>query len=82
MRHLTGKSPVPAHKAQQFRFHADKFGVADFTPISSHLVAPPRVLECPLQFEARVQARYPFGDGETLAVIVEVVPSTPIPRLL
>lgn len=70
---LTGKSPIPAHKAQQFRFHADKFGAANLTPISSHLVAPPRVLECPLQFEARVQAHYPFSDGETLAVIVEIV---------
>ena len=70
---LTGKSPVPLHKAQQFRFHADKFGAADLTPIPAHLVAPPRVLECPLQLEARVQARYPFGEGDTLAVIVEVV---------
>jgi len=70
---LTGKFPVPLDKAQQFRFHADKFGAADLTPIPSQLIAPPRALECPLQFEARVQASYPFGDGDTLVVIVEVV---------
>ena len=70
---LTGKSPVPPHKAQQFRFQADKFGAAQLTPLPSHLVNSPRVQECPLQMEARVQAQYPLGDGTAVVVIVEVV---------
>lgn len=70
---LTGKFPVPPHKAQQFRFQADKFGAAQLTPLPSHLVAPPRVQECLLQLEARVQAQYPLCDATSVVVIVEVV---------
>ena len=51
---LTGKFPVPETKAAQFRFEPDKFGASKLTPLDSELVSPPRVLECPLQLEARV----------------------------
>jgi flavin reductase (DIM6/NTAB) family NADH-FMN oxidoreductase RutF len=51
---LTGKSPVPAIKAAQFRFEHDKFGAADLTPMASELVQPARATECPIHMEARV----------------------------
>ncbi len=36
---LTGKNPVPAIKANQFRFEADKFKAADLTRLPSDLPA-------------------------------------------
>jgi flavin reductase (DIM6/NTAB) family NADH-FMN oxidoreductase RutF len=51
---LTGKNPVPKIKAKQFRFEADKFGAAGFTPLASERVRPARARECPVQMEARV----------------------------
>lgn len=56
---LTGRSPVPAAKAARYRHEADKFAAARLTPQPSELVTPPRVLECPLQFEARVERATP-----------------------
>lgn len=51
---LTGRNPVPEHKRDRFRFERDKFAAAGLTPVASELVEPPRVAECPLQFEAVV----------------------------
>ncbi|MFM0229864.1 flavin reductase family protein [Paraburkholderia sediminicola] len=52
---LTGSNPVPSGKALRgYRFEADKFGVAGLTPIASETVAAPRVLECPIQLEAKL----------------------------
>jgi flavin reductase (DIM6/NTAB) family NADH-FMN oxidoreductase RutF len=51
----TGSNPVPAGKRLRgYQFERDKFGVAGLTPISSEVVAPPRVLECPIQLEAKL----------------------------
>jgi len=50
---LTGRDPVPEWKRARCRFEPDKFAAAGLTPQASELVRPPRVLECPLQFEAR-----------------------------
>jgi flavin reductase (DIM6/NTAB) family NADH-FMN oxidoreductase RutF len=50
---LTGRSPVPVHKRDAFRFEPEKFDVAGLRPQPSDLVRPPRVAECPLQMEAR-----------------------------
>lgn len=69
---LTGKSPVPARKAAQFRFERDKFSAAGLTPVPSERVAAPRVAECPLQLEGSVRAIRPFGDEGGAAVSVEV----------
>ncbi len=53
----TGVDPVPDHKAAMgYRFEPKKFECAGLTPLASEVVAPPRVAECPLQFEARVLA--------------------------
>lgn len=52
---VTGSNPVPAGKALRgYRHHADKFGIAGLTPVTSETVAPPRVLECPIQLEAEL----------------------------
>jgi flavin reductase (DIM6/NTAB) family NADH-FMN oxidoreductase RutF len=52
---LTGRHPVPATKHAGCRFEPDKFGAAGLRPEPSDGVRPPRVAECPLQFEARAQ---------------------------
>jgi flavin reductase (DIM6/NTAB) family NADH-FMN oxidoreductase RutF len=58
----TGKNPVPEKKlAWGYRFEPDKFGVAGFTAVASHSVAPPRVLECPVQMEGIVREFRHFG---------------------
>ena len=58
----TGKNPVPEKKfGWGYRFEPDKFGVAGFTPMASQSVAPPRVLECPVQMEGIVHEFHPFG---------------------
>ncbi|MFM9942050.1 MAG: flavin reductase family protein [Hyphomicrobiaceae bacterium] len=60
----TGSNPVPTYKqAMGFQYVADKFGRAGLTPIPSELVAPPRVLECPVQMEAELNAVHPYGLG-------------------
>lgn len=51
---LTAADPIPTHKRAGFRHERDKFTAAGLTPTASELVTPPRVAECPLQFEATV----------------------------
>jgi flavin reductase (DIM6/NTAB) family NADH-FMN oxidoreductase RutF len=51
----TGRDPVPAWKTG-YRHEADKFALAGLTPLASERVRAPRVMECPLQLEARVVA--------------------------
>ena len=62
---LTGSNPVPAGKALRgYRYHADKFGIAGLTPVASETVAPPRVLECPIQLEAELVRVNPMMTDE------------------
>lgn len=65
---LTGKSPVPAIKAKQFRSEKDKFKAAQLTELASELVRPVRVAECPFQLEARVLSIHRLG-GERLQAL-------------
>jgi flavin reductase (DIM6/NTAB) family NADH-FMN oxidoreductase RutF len=59
---LTGANPVPEPKARRgYRHERDKFGVAGLTPVGSDTVAPPRVLECPVQLEATVVSTQPLA---------------------
>ena len=52
---LSGRNPLPTHvQAYGGRFVPDKFAAAGLTPITSDLVAPPRVEECHLQLEAKL----------------------------
>jgi flavin reductase (DIM6/NTAB) family NADH-FMN oxidoreductase RutF len=58
----TGKNPVPEKKqGWGYRYEPDKFGTADFTPMPSVAVGPPRVAECPVQMEGIVHDVRPFG---------------------
>lgn len=56
---LTGTKAVPELKQRLgYTYEPRKFEVAGLTPIASQTVAPPRVLECPIQLEAVVAARH------------------------
>lgn len=60
----TGRSPVPSHKQRMgYRFDPDKFALSGLTEQKSALVGPPRIRECPLQFEAVVVAHHAPGAG-------------------
>jgi len=53
----TGANPVPPYKASAGFYHeADKFALGGFARQRSESVSAPRILECPLQFEARLLA--------------------------
>lgn len=55
----TGANPVPAYKTEAgFAHEADKFARGGFTRRASESFAPPRIAECPLQFEARLLAHH------------------------
>lgn len=73
---LTGSAEVPNHKlARGYQYEPDKFGAAGLTAITSSVVAAPRVLECPLQFEATVTSIRTIGQqgSQLCAVEAEVV---------
>jgi flavin reductase (DIM6/NTAB) family NADH-FMN oxidoreductase RutF len=73
----TGLNPVPASKVRKgYEFEANKFGVSGLTPIRSEIVATPRVLECPVQLEAQVEAIHDLAENDLAqrgrVVVVEV----------
>ncbi|GIH93783.1 flavin reductase family protein [Planobispora siamensis] len=69
----TGASAVPPHKAEMgYRHEPRKFAAAALTEQPSELVAPPRVLECPIQLECEVVAAHPFGDRDASATAFHV----------
>lgn len=75
----TGAELVPPGKAAAGYVHeADKFGLGGFTRQQSELIRPPRVAECPLQFETRLLACHasagdqPNGPSPHLIMEVEV----------
>ncbi len=72
----TGVDPVPGYKiAMGYRFEPRKFECAALTPLASEVVAPPRVAECPIQFEVRVLAIHHAtpveSDGPTPMAAIE-----------
>jgi flavin reductase (DIM6/NTAB) family NADH-FMN oxidoreductase RutF len=53
----TGADPVPVYKAQRgYRFEAAKFARAGLTAGASETIGPMRVLEAPVQLEARIES--------------------------
>ncbi len=61
----TGSSPVPPHKLGMGYVHEkDKFGIAEMTAAPSDIVAPPRVMECPVQLEAVLEAHHPLAQND------------------
>src|SRR5260370_35832516 len=70
----TGRRQVPPAKAGiGYEYVAEEFALSGFTPIASETVAPPRIAECPLQFEAElIEARPSNGpDGSPPIFIAE-----------
>lgn len=65
---LTGSDPVPEHKIRMgYRHECDKFGIAGLTPLPADTVEPPRVLECPVQMEGRVEEAHGLAANDPLA---------------
>jgi flavin reductase (DIM6/NTAB) family NADH-FMN oxidoreductase RutF len=65
---LTGSNPVPAVKlARGYTYEKSKFETAGLTPIPSLTVAPPRVLECPVQMEGVVAAKHDLMEDDNVA---------------
>jgi flavin reductase (DIM6/NTAB) family NADH-FMN oxidoreductase RutF len=61
----TGTDPVPAGKlARGYRYEKDKFGISGLTPVRSQTVGAPRVLECPVQLEAIVEACHGVAEND------------------
>jgi len=68
----TGTCTVPPHKAAKgYKYLADKFGRAGVTAVPSHLVTPPRVGECPIQMESKVEHIHPFGEPGSGVLAIE-----------
>ncbi|MFG2595115.1 flavin reductase family protein [Streptomyces sp. NPDC048462] len=79
---LTGRTPVPEHKRDAFRFEPDKFAAAGLRPEPSELVRPPRVAECPMQLEARVAHARADASGDFLIVEARVLKVHADPRIV
>jgi flavin reductase (DIM6/NTAB) family NADH-FMN oxidoreductase RutF len=61
----TGSNPVPDSKVRKgYRFEHDKFSIAGLTVTPSETVSPPRVLECPVQLEARIEAVHGVAEDD------------------
>jgi flavin reductase (DIM6/NTAB) family NADH-FMN oxidoreductase RutF len=61
----TGSDPVPEGKQRKgYRFEPDKFGIAGLTAVASQTVVAPRVLECPVQLEAKVEAVHGVAEDD------------------
>jgi flavin reductase (DIM6/NTAB) family NADH-FMN oxidoreductase RutF len=61
----TGTNPVPEVKVRRgYRYVHEKFELAELTPLRSETVAAPRVQECPVQLEARVEAVHGLADDD------------------
>lgn len=70
----TGREDVPEAKAKIGCVYVpDKFTHAGLTPVPSELVAPLRVLECPVQLEAKVKTMHDFDHGGIAAIEVKIV---------
>lgn len=69
----TGSNPVPPHKvAMGYRHERDKLGIAGFSSLTSDLVRPPRVAECPVHLEAVLEGVHPLAKSEGRLVALEV----------
>lgn len=76
----TGSDPVPPHKQMMgYKFEKNKFEIAGLTPDKSHEVRPPRVRECPVQLEAKLERGHPLAasdpemSGRLLAIEVKIL---------
>ncbi|MED3562736.1 flavin reductase [Bacillus xiapuensis] len=52
---FTGKNPVPDFKKEiGFSFKKEKYFASGLSELDSNIVAPSRIMECPIQIEARI----------------------------
>ncbi|PFY11539.1 hypothetical protein COL47_29520 [Bacillus toyonensis] len=52
----TGKNPVPDYKKKNgFTYEKEKYDISRLAPTESKSVKPTRIMECPIQIEARVK---------------------------
>ena len=59
----TGRNPVPGYKEQRgYRYVRDKFRKAGVTPTAATTVRAPRVLECPVNIEAKLASVHYIAD--------------------
>jgi flavin reductase (DIM6/NTAB) family NADH-FMN oxidoreductase RutF len=62
---LTGSNPVPPHKKfLGYKHEKSKFGVAELNELSSTVVQAPRVRECAVQLEIKIEDVRPFGKSD------------------
>ena len=70
----TGSESMPEYKTRMgFKHEPHKFSHANLTAVPSELVAPPRVLECPVQLEAVVHEMRDFEGHHALAIEARIV---------
>ncbi len=71
----TGREDVPEYKrAMGYRHEPDKFALGGFSSLTSEVVRPPRIAECPLQLEAsllEIHEPATLGDLDPGFVILE-----------
>jgi flavin reductase (DIM6/NTAB) family NADH-FMN oxidoreductase RutF len=68
----TRKESLPDYKQKMgFRVIHDKFSEAQLTPQPSDVVRPDRVLECPIQLEARIVNIHSFSEAEDHSAALE-----------
>ncbi|OLS24231.1 MAG: hypothetical protein HeimC3_21300 [Candidatus Heimdallarchaeota archaeon LC_3] len=70
---LTGKNPVPDYKMEMgYSYEPKKFEISGLNYTSSHLIKPPRVVECPVQLEAVVKKIHNIDSPEAHLSSIEV----------
>jgi len=61
----TGSNPVPnGKKMKGYRHVKDKFGIANLTNTPSEMITAPRIKECPVQMEAKLQAIHAIAEDD------------------
>jgi len=76
----TGSNPVPdGKKMKGYRYEKDKFAIANLTAVPSQTVTSPRIQECPVQMEARLQGKHSLAEddetqkGKTLTMELRIL---------
>jgi flavin reductase (DIM6/NTAB) family NADH-FMN oxidoreductase RutF len=68
----TRKETLPEYKQKMgFRVIHDKFREAKLSPMPADLVRPDRVLECPIQLEAKIMHIHQLGESENYSAALE-----------
>ncbi len=61
----TGSNPVPpGKKLKGYQYVHDKFLLAGLHAVSSETIPAPRILECPVQMEAKLEAIHGIGEND------------------